>query len=60
MRDWIEYQLLKVRYKRLLAKCERQKKHIAMLERSRADMRKYFLKAKQEREMKGWIAREKV
>jgi hypothetical protein len=36
----IGYGLLKIRYSELLAKSERQRKRIALLERSRADMRK--------------------
>jgi hypothetical protein len=38
----IEHCLLRVRYSELLAKSERQRKRIALLERSRADMRKHI------------------
>lgn len=44
MKNWIEYQLLKIRYKELLAKSERQRKQLDMLERSRSDIRKYNIK----------------
>ena len=41
MKNWIEYQLLKIRYKELLAKSERQRKQLDMLEQSRSEIRKH-------------------
>ena len=38
----IERNNMQIRYDELLAKCERQRERIAMLEQSRADMRKHI------------------
>lgn len=44
MKNWIEYQLLKIRYKELLVKSERQRKQLDMLEQSRSEIRKHNIK----------------
>lgn len=46
MKDWLGYQLLKVRYKELKAKCERQAKWITLLEKSREDLRRHLYNSK--------------
>ncbi len=44
MKNWIEYQLLKIRYQELFAKSERQRKQLDVLECSRSEIRKHNTK----------------